>query len=286
MMCQLAINHLSNSGSELHSELDSKLDLELDSKLGLELDSKLGSKLIQFHPYLFHQRGHCVAGFYCFYDFIINEIKQPSKKVMAIWNVVSQLPKFGYFNAFKSIVFTSEKPIAMHFNNRNQLHKDGAMAAEYEDGLGVYCLNGVTVSKEIVMTSAEQLDPRLALTEKNVEVRREILRKVGMERFIQVAKTKSLHQLGNYTLLEIPLSDDLPNSRWLKMLNPSIGIWHVERVGNECSTVEEALHWRKPDVQQKIPIDDIEGEDWFLQGDVSIWPLEAKSLKRFPQQIT
>ena len=37
------------------------------------------------------------------------------------------------------------------------------------------------------------------------------------------------------------------------MLNPSIGIWHVEGVAPACLTVEQALNWRnqtadKPEV--------------------------------------
>jgi hypothetical protein len=123
------------------------------------------------------------------------------------------------------------------------------------------------------------------LKETNVEVRRELLRKIGVERFLAVAKSKTLHKRGNYELLSIDLSAELPGRRYLKMLNPSIGIWHVEGVPQECKTVEQALHSRKPAALLAIPMGE-QGEDWYLQGDVAIWPREAKTVKEFPVQIT
>jgi len=34
------------------------------------------------------------------------------------------------------------------------------------------------------------------------------------------------------------------DARFLKMLNPSVGVWHLEGVERECSTVEQAINWR------------------------------------------
>jgi hypothetical protein len=31
---------------------------------------------------------------------------------------------------------------------------------------------------------------------------------------------------------------------YLKMLNPSIGVWHLEGVDNACRTVQHAINWR------------------------------------------
>jgi hypothetical protein len=55
-------------------------------------------------------------------------------------------------------------------------------------------LNGVKVPKEIVMTPASELNPKLILTEKNVQVRREILRKIGLSRFLSHTKHKVLDE--------------------------------------------------------------------------------------------
>ena len=138
----------------------------------------------------------------------------------------------------------SDRPTVIHRNRRGQLHRDEEAAVAYADGFCVYALNGVRMNKMHVLTRAEALDPGIILREKNVEVRRELIRKVGMERCLSVWPHAIKDQRGNYALLDIGLAEGLEHTRWLKMLNPSIGVWHVEAVAPECSTVQEALNWR------------------------------------------
>lgn len=169
----------------------------------------------------------------------------------------------------------------------NVLHNETGPAVRWEESHEkYYFLNGVQMKKEHVLTPSEKLDPKIILTEKNVDVRRELLRKIGIERFSQAVKTKTIHKMGNYELLSLDLSDIHIQRKYLKMLNPSIGIWHIEGVGQECKTVMDALNFRKPDALKKIPIDNNLGEDWYQQGDVAIWPRNAKFVKELPIQIT
>lgn len=50
---------------------------------------------------------------------------------------------------------------------------------------------------------------------------------------------QSQKQQGDVLLKKI---DSLPDARYLKMLNPSIGVWHVE--GVQGNTVDEAINFR------------------------------------------
>lgn len=136
------------------------------------------------------------------------------------------------------------------------------------------------------MTPEEKMDPSEILNEKNVDIRRELIRKIGIERFMQVAKTRTLHARGNYELLALDLSPEMKGCKFLKMLNPSIGIWHVEGVPNTCNTVEEALEARLPTQLRQVPIDEVNGADYYQQGDVVIWNREASSRKRLPCLLT
>ncbi len=97
---------------------------------------------------------------------------------------------------------------------------------------------------EYVMTRAEKISPIDVLREQNVDVRRELIRKVGIERMLPKLKHKSLDSHGNYELLSIQLSNEIKDAKFLKMLNPSVGTWHVEGVSPECDTVEKALNYR------------------------------------------
>lgn len=72
---------------------------------------------------------------------------------------------------------------------------------------------------------------------------------------VEALPHSSISKSGNYELLEIELHKDVPKSRWLKMLNPSIGVWHIERVGKLCKTVQDAIDYRASKILG-------EGEHW------------------------
>ena len=97
---------------------------------------------------------------------------------------------------------------------------------------------------EHVLTLAEKLDPVAALKEPNVDIRRELIRKIGVEMMLAHLPHKVLDKAGDYELLRLDFPDLAQNTRYLKMLNPSVGCWHLEGVERECNTVEQAINWR------------------------------------------
>lgn len=143
---------------------------------------------------------------------------------------------------FEKAVVISDRPIECHMEN-GMLHKEGGMAVRFSDGFGSWNLHGVQVSKEIAETPAMELDAEIILTEKNAEIRREIVRKIGIERVILKLGARSLDKQGDYELLAFELGDGRLRP-YLKMKNPSIGIWHLEGVPATIKTVTEALAWR------------------------------------------
>jgi hypothetical protein len=145
---------------------------------------------------------------------------------------------------FWNLALVSEKPQFIHRNQRGQLHKDGGPALAYSDGFGVWALNGVRMKEKYITTPAERLNPVEVMKEANVDIRRELIRKVGIERMLSQMSHKSLDTKNNYTLLSIRLSDEVSDARYLKMINPSVGCFHLEGVGPQCKTVEQALNWR------------------------------------------
>ena len=140
-------------------------------------------------------------------------------------------------------VVYSDCPQCIHHNALG-LHKDGGPAVAYGDGTRVWALNGVRVQQELAETKAEALDCKKWIQEQNAEVRREFVRKVGVERLLIKLGSKQIDKHGNYELHQIDLGGRTGEWPALKMLNPSIGIWHVEWVDKACKTVREALTWR------------------------------------------
>jgi hypothetical protein len=190
---------------------------------------------------------------------------------------------FGLFYPLDEVCIISDRPATI-FKNRNGLHRDGGAALSYPDGWSIWALNGVRVPQEIAESPAEQIDPRLILKESNVEVRREIVRKIGVERMLWKLGSKKLDTDSTYELHEVPIGDNRKACA-LKMLNPSVPeLWHVEFVPPTVRTVQEALNFRNGLTPEQI--DDVNGSDWFQQGDVVLRPLGAKKFKSRPAQLT
>jgi hypothetical protein len=162
---------------------------------------------------------------------------------MKKWEMFKKIcEKMHYFFTFKDFVFISDKPTEMHFKNA-LLHNESGPSVLYKDGYSLWNLNGVRVPKELVMTPWNKLDSKIILTEKNADVRREIVRKVGIERVCSELKAKSVDSLGVYELLMLDIGDNRVRP-YLKMKNPSIGTYHIEGVHPSCTSVESALNWR------------------------------------------
>ena len=181
----------------------------------------------------------------------------------------------NYWWANKYFCIACERPKKIRLEN-DQLHCTDGMAIEYSDGWGLWMLHGVRVTKEIVMTSADDIDCKIILTEKNAEIRREIIRKVGIDRVIKNLGAKTVEKkmitipaqyeykndcdcdyecehkkekvyipekLYEYELLNFDIIDGRYRP-YLKMQNPSVDTIHVEGVHPDCKTIQQALSWR------------------------------------------
>jgi hypothetical protein len=140
--------------------------------------------------------------------------------------------------------------------NANGLHCDGGAAIEYLDGWKMWSLNGVTVPQWLAETPYRDIDCAEFAKLDNVEVRREFVRKVGVERVVQQIGATVLDKCGDYELLEVDLKGDTGKWPYLKMRNPSIGVWHLECVSKECKTVQQAINFRASGLKN------LNGADW------------------------
>ena len=173
-------------------------------------------------------------------------------------------------------------------------------------------LYGVEVTKEEFEMPPEKVDiQKYIINEKNVQRKMAWLNKVGIELFYKrIGKATVLDEKKNkkgeilYQLLEFNNKDIFSEPvTYLYMRNPSVGVYHMEGVKRSelpniakqlkkyglnlnPYSIECAIHWRKPDEMRKIPVDNVNGEDWIQQGDVPLWNEHAKSLKLLPKELT
>jgi len=152
----------------------------------------------------------------------------------------------NWYLPHENICWVSERHNILRLNNRNRLHCETGPALEYPDGWSIYALNGVVVKPEYALTPGDQLDPGTILKEKNVDVRRELLRKVGIIRMVGYGK--EIDRRDNYRLIDMSRifkGSRLRYAPYLLMQSPSIdGAPQLKGVSPECHTVEQAINWR------------------------------------------
>jgi hypothetical protein len=150
----------------------------------------------------------------------------------------------------------SNRPAWIDLRN-GRLHSETRAAIQWRDGWGIYFLNGVRVDRALVETPAEELDPMLFAKERNAEIRREILRKIGPIRLQEKLGSRILDtqvvlfpddgimpNSSAYELHSLNLGGETGEWPYLKMWNPSELCWHMEAVARECQTVQQALNFR------------------------------------------
>lgn len=91
----------------------------------------------------------------------------------------------------------------------------------------------------------DNVESRDILKTRNAEVRREIIRRIGIERICYDLKAKIIDCQGEYELVLLDLRDGWRRP-FLKMHNPSVPeIWHLEGVHPAIKTVQDALNYRR-----------------------------------------
>ena len=118
----------------------------------------------------------------------------------------------------------------------------------------------VTVPKEIAESEFNDFDRNWFLSEVNAEVRREIIRKFGIERIFQIVdKKEDKLEIGEALIMDVEEDYELWRGRltdvtygtYLKMKNPSIGVWHLEGVDPSCLTIKDAIQWRNHGLEKQ-----------------------------------
>jgi hypothetical protein len=146
-------------------------------------------------------------------------------------------------------------------NANERKHCDGGPAIEFADGWKLWALNDVVVTQEIAETPASELDPNMYFKLNNIEVQREFLRKIGIERLFNVVEKKLIDEeiltIGDKSLKYELYSIKLSNELWwnyLKMEHASMkNVVLLEPVDENCKTVRDCIKFRNNNLE-KLPL--------------------------------
>ena len=138
----------------------------------------------------------------------------------------------------------SRRPVSLKYNSQGRFHNENGPAISWKSGEPYYFLNGVRVRREIVDCPPEHLDVKMFLMERNLDVRREIVRRVGIDILLNRLGGKVIDRWQEYELVQLNVPDMRIKPTYLKMRNPSIGTFHVEGVPPDITSCKAALSWR------------------------------------------
>jgi hypothetical protein len=96
----------------------------------------------------------------------------------------------GWWWPFRGAVLLTERPLAIHRDERNRLHAESGPALVYPDGWGIHAWHGVRVAPWVTETPAEAITADQVTGEANQEVRRVLVERIGAKRYMALAGGK------------------------------------------------------------------------------------------------
>lgn len=202
---------------------------------------------INTHWPLWGQHDASWAAYYAWPDIALRPMHtEDQRKKLNWWLDLAR--STGWWHPYRALAFMCERPASISLDATGRLHAECVPAMTFRDGWELYALWGVRFDRpedaqRWVVPPAESLDTREVLSIQNAEQRMAVIRRLGIERFIDKLAHRVLEKSGDgmYELLAVDLNGT--DARYLKMRNPSVpGIYHVE--GVEGDTIEAAMRFR------------------------------------------
>ena len=175
-------------GDQLIGQLGGQLMVQLMGQLGVQLRDQLWDQL---RGQLRDQIGKAIYGHHDLYwqawlkfglDIGVTATDHQKEQLDALMEV----GQAGWWWPFEGGVVLTDRPTELHRDNRGRLHNTKGPAIAYADGWGVYALNGVRVSEQIVL-HPETITSEEVMKEGNAEVRRVMCERMGWDNFIEQA---------------------------------------------------------------------------------------------------
>ena len=150
----------------------------------------------------------------------------------------------GWFVEHNDTLFIIPLP-QMKFDNQNRLHSSDSPAINWIDGIREYYWHDVRVDSRLVLNPRSITIEEFIAT-RNVEHRRVMAERIGLERIFSEANVKLLDSDIDYSgerqLLRLTLNSDEPIVV-VKVICPSTGRVYFLRVPPDCTNIQNAIAW-------------------------------------------
>jgi hypothetical protein len=161
-----------------------------------------------------------------------------------IWNDLSN--NTSTVMCLDGVAFLCERPQKFQLNEEFRAHCDSGPFLTYADGFAEYALDGVLVPS-FVIENPESISVKTIEATTNIEVRRVILEKFGVSRYISEAGVEPIHEDEYGTLFrrELPGDESLVLLRVINSTPEPDGTYkeYFLRVPPEIETAKQAVAW-------------------------------------------
>jgi hypothetical protein len=163
------------------------------------------------------------------------------------WEMASMSSGPRYMH--KEFCIVSDRPEILTVDSQNRPHAYQGPFCKWRDGSELYSIHGVRVPQWIALTKAEEFTKEMIISETNVDYRRCIIQKIGIEKAITLLGAITVDSFdssvgGKYELLMIDYDSRGTQRPYLKMNSKSIDASHIEGISTGATTVKEAIKFR------------------------------------------
>lgn len=111
----------------------------------------------------------------------------------------------GWWWPFEDVAILTERPMAIHQDTRNRLHNPTGPAISYSDGFELYAIHGILVDPDVINKpiTINQIEK-----ERNAEVRRILIERYGISKYLIDSKSEVLDKSNNGILYRKRLAGD------------------------------------------------------------------------------
>ncbi len=245
--------------NQVEDQIESQVLNQVGDQVRIQVLNQVGNQKITY-PYFDCQYR---ASWFSFYEFARNELAISFTNSIEYESFLN-CHSYGMVWPLKNLCVVCQPPTVINKNSRG-LHCENGPALSYNGQNEIYALNGVTVPKELVLTSSEDLSIDFFKNEKNADVKAEFVRKFGIERMLDMGKLLDTFEnypnqkdydwwwKSQYELYDMSKCfADIPYQPYLKMMNQTTKIWHMEAVSPSCRTLKDAIKERFGGKEMKI----------------------------------
>ena len=184
-------------GAQVRDQVWAQVSAQVGAQVGVQVGVQVGAQASGSHD----------AAWLSFYDFCLREFNL--EYVRPLEGLIELAMHCGWWAPYKNAVILQDRHSILRRDSQHRLHCEDGLACGYPDGWGVYAWHGVRVPEQVIMRP-ETITVEQIRSESNVEMRRVMIERYSLDRYIDDSGAKIIHSSGDRILYKAELPNDEP----------------------------------------------------------------------------